>query len=72
MAYSINCQGCEDVYVRETARNANTRGTVHAKYFGNEGKRSALWRHCVEKREREKQVFQMSVTGNHSNDVMLT
>ena len=30
VAYEIECQGCENKYVGETARNAYTRGTEHA------------------------------------------
>ena len=69
--YEIECQGCEDKYVGETARNAHTRGTEHAGNLENRDEKSALWRHCVEKQGKERQEFKMSVTGVYGNDAML-
>ena len=67
----IECQGCENKYAGETARNAYTRGTEHAGGLENRDEKSALWRHCVEKHGKERQEFKMSVTGVHGNDDML-
>ena len=36
----------------------------------NQDEKSALWRHCVEKHEEERQEFKMSVTGVYGNDAM--
>ena len=33
--------------------------------------RSALWKHCKEKRNSEMQKFEMNVTGSYSDDAML-
>ena len=71
VTYEIECQGCENNYVGETARNAYTRGTEHAGGLENRDEKSALWRHCVEKHGKERQEFKMSVTGVHGNDDML-
>ena len=57
MTYKIECQGCEDKYIGETARNAYTRGIEHTEGLENQDKRSALWKHCVEKHEKEQQEF---------------
>ena len=53
VTYKIECQGCENKYVGETARNAYTRGTEHAGGLENQDEKSALWRHCVEKHGKE-------------------
>ena len=37
----------------------------------NRDKKSALWRHRVEKHGKERQEFKMSVTGVYGNDAML-
>ena len=37
----------------------------------NRDEKSALWRHWVEKHEKERQEFKMSVTGVYGNDTML-
>ena len=37
----------------------------------NRDKKSALWRHCLEKHGKERQEFKMSVTGVYGNDAML-
>ena len=71
VTYEIECQGCENKYVGETARNAYTRGTEHAGGLKNRDEKSALWRHCVEKHWKERQEFKMSVTGVYGNDAML-
>ena len=56
VTHEIECQGCEDKYVGETARNAYTRGTEHAGGLENQDEKSALWRHCVEKHGKERRV----------------
>lgn len=71
VTYKIECQGCEDKYIGETARNAYTRGVEHTEGLENQDERSALWKHCVEKHEKERQEFKMSVTGVYGNDAML-
>ena len=71
VTYEIECQGCENKYVGETARNAYTRGTEHAGGLENRDEKSALWRHCVEKHGKERQEFKLSVTGMYGNDAML-
>ena len=48
VTYEIECQGCGNKYVGETARNAYTRGTEHAGGLENRDEKSALWKHCVE------------------------
>ena len=69
--YKIECQGCKNKYVGETARNADTRGTEHAGGLENRDQKSALWRHCVEKHRKERQEFKMSMTGVYGNNAML-
>ena len=49
VTYEFECQGCENRYIGETARNAYTRGTEHAGGLENRDEKSALWKHCVEK-----------------------
>ncbi|KAL9971251.1 hypothetical protein ACROYT_G023757 [Oculina patagonica] len=71
VTYEIECQGCKDKYIGETARNAYTRGIEHTGGLENQDEKSALWRHCVEKHEKERQEFKMSVTGLYGNDAML-
>lgn len=71
VTYKVECQGCEDKYVGEMARNAYTRGIEHTEGLENQDERSALWKHCVEKHEKERQEFKMSVTGVYGNDAML-
>ena len=71
VTYKIECQECEDKYIGETARNAYTRGIEHTEGLEKQDERSALWKHCVEKHEKERQEFKMSVTGVYGNDAML-
>ena len=71
VTYEIECQGCENKYVGETARNAYTRGTEHAWGLENRDEKSSLWRHCIEKHGKERQEFKMSVTGVYGDDAML-
>ena len=71
VTYDIKCQGCESVYVGETARNAYTRGNEHMECMKKDRERSALWKHCVEKHDAEQQDFKMSVIGVYDNDAML-
>ena len=71
VTYEIECQGCEDKYIGETARNAYTRGTEHTKGLENRNEKSTLWKHCTEKHEKEQQEFKMSVSGVYGNDAML-
>ena len=59
VTYKIECQGCGNKYVGETARNAYTRGTEHAGGLENRDEKSALWRLCVEKHGKERQEFKM-------------
>jgi len=47
------------------------RGIEHTEGLENQDERSALWKHCVEKHEKERQEFKMSVTGVYGNDAML-
>ena len=51
VTHEIECQGCEDKYVGETARNAYTRGMWRG--LENRDEKSALWRHCIEKHLKE-------------------
>ena len=37
----------------------------------NRDEKSALWRHCVEDHEKERQELKMSVAGVYGNDAML-
>ena len=69
--YDIECQGCGNKYVGETARNAYRRGTEHVEGLENRDEKSALWRHCVDKHGKERQEFKMSMTGVYGNDAML-
>ncbi|KAL9956524.1 hypothetical protein ACROYT_G038010 [Oculina patagonica] len=71
VTYEIECQGCKDKYVGETARNAYTRGIELTEGLENQDEKSALWKHCVEKHEKERQEFKMSVTGMYGNDAIL-
>ena len=43
VTYEIECQGWENKYIGETARNAYTRGTEHAGGLENRDEKSALW-----------------------------
>ena len=71
VTYEIKCTECNNIYVGETSRSAYTRGKEHEKSLSNKEERSALWKHCKEKRNNEVQRFQMSVTGLYPNDAML-
>lgn len=71
MTYEIKCIQCNSVYVGETARSAYTRGKEHTKSLNNKEERSALWKHCKEKHNREVKQFRMDVTGVYHNDAML-
>ena len=71
VTYNIECQGCKNTYVGETARSAYTRGKEHMESMERRDEKSALWRHCVEKHNAEQQEFKMTVTGVYSNDAML-
>ena len=73
MTYEIECQGCENRYIVETARNSYTRGTEHAGGLENRDEKSALWKHCVyvEKLGKERQEFKISVTGVYGNDAIV-
>ena len=42
VTYEIECQGCENKYIGETARNAYTRGTEHVGGLENQDEKSAL------------------------------
>ena len=53
VTYEIKCQGCENKYFSEAARNAYTRGTEHARGLENGDEKSALWRQCIEKHGKE-------------------
>ena len=70
VTYEIECQGCEDKYIGETARNAYTRGKEHTEGLENRNEKSALWKHCIEKHEKEQQEFNMSVTGVYGKGAM--
>ena len=56
--------------VRETVRSAYTRGVEHKEALEKKEEKSALWKHCKEKHERETQTFKMNVTGIYGNDAM--
>ena len=71
VTYEIECQGCKDKYVGETARNSYTRGIEHAEGLKSRSEKSALWRHCIEKHEMVQQEFKMSLTGVYGKDAML-
>ncbi|PFX12116.1 hypothetical protein AWC38_SpisGene23975 [Stylophora pistillata] len=71
VTYEIKCIQCNSVYVGETARSAYTRGKEHTKSLNNKEERSALWKHCKEKHNREVKQFRMDVTGVYHNDAML-
>ncbi|KAL9976712.1 hypothetical protein ACROYT_G014039 [Oculina patagonica] len=71
VTYKIECQGCKDEYIGETARNAYTRDIEHTEGLENHDEKSALCKHCIEKHEKEWQEFKMSVTGVYGNDAML-
>ena len=71
VTYEIECQGCKDKYVGETARNAYTRGIEHAEGLKSKSEKSALRRHCIEKHEMEQQEFKMSVTGMYGINTMV-
>ena len=68
---NIKCAECNDIYIGETSRSAYTRGKEHMKLLAKKKERSALWKHCKEKRNSEIQKFEMNVTGSYSNDAML-
>ena len=70
VTYEIKCEKCGDIYVGETARNAYTRGKEHLKLLEGRKEGSVLWRHCREKHEEERQLFNMKVTGSYRNDSM--
>ena len=70
ITYEIKCEKCGDIYVGETARNAYTRGKEHLKLLEGRKEGSVLWRHCREKHEEERQLFNMKVTGSYRNDSM--
>ena len=57
VTYEIKCEKCGDIYVGETARNAYTRGKEHLKPLEGRKEGSVLWRHCREKHEEERQLF---------------
>ena len=44
---------------------------ISEKQKAKKAERSALWKHCNEKHNSEKQKFEMNVTGSYSNDTML-
>ena len=71
VTYNIKCAECNDIYIGETSRSAYTRGKEHMKLLAKKKERSALWKHCKEKRNSEIQKFEMNVTGSYSNDAML-
>lgn len=71
VTYDIKCAECNDIYIGETSRSRYTRGKEHMKLLAKKEERSALWKHCKEKRNSEMQKFEMNVTGSYSNDAML-
>ena len=71
VTYDIKCAECNDIYIGETSRSMYTRGKEHMKLLAKKEERSALWKHCKEKRNSEMQKFEMNVTGSYSNDAML-
>ena len=67
-----NAQGeqetCAGVYNGETGRNAYTRGLKHKEEYDKRVEGSAMWKHCVQHHNSERQYFRMKVKDQVRND----
>ena len=63
MTYQIKC---DNVYVGETWRSAETRGKEHTKSLNRKEEWFALLKHCRDKHDNKIQKFQMNVTSFYS------
>ena len=59
---------CAGVYSGETGRNAYTRGLKHKEEYNKRVEGSAMWKHCVQHHNSERQMFKMQVKDHARND----
>ena len=59
---------CEGIYNGETGRNGYTRGTKHKEEYDKKIDGSAMWKHCVQHHDSERQHFKMRVQDRVRND----
>ena len=69
--YKITCVDCGAKYHGESGRNAYCRTREHKQKLEEEDAESPLWRHCVEKHDRQRQDFKFDVLSTFRNDAML-
>ena len=60
-----------NTYIRETSRNAYTRGKEHLSSLDIRDDGSVMWKHSKEKHDSHIPNFCMSFTGQFRNDAML-
>ena len=67
ITYKIECSGCDNVYIGESARNAYSRGVEHTAAFQNKDKDSVLLRHLQERHSEDEDTpeFSMRVIDTH-------
>ena len=71
VTYELVCQACKSKYVGETSRSAYTRGREHFHALERREESSVMWKHCIDKHERNEVSFVMNVTGVFHDDEML-
>ena len=71
--YHIECknENCDSVYHGETSKNAYTRGKEHREDYHNRLEGSHMWKHCIQKHNREEQQFTMHIDRTFRRDPLL-
>ena len=70
VTYSVNCSGCDCVYVGETGRNAFSRGLEHRAAILKKDITSPLYSHSVDDHDGQSVTFNMHVTGSFGRDAL--
>ena len=71
VTYEIQCnteEGCEHIYIGNTARNGYIRGEEHQNMLRNKSEKSVLWKHRQEKHPNKEPEYKMKIIDKCRNN----